>query len=70
LADLFFSLLNELKKTNMQLESERDELKSALEATEIALKQSGTSLSMAQMKADKAKHELQLLLSKKRRGAE
>ena len=36
----------------MQLESERDELKSALEATEIALKQLGTSLSMAQMKAD------------------
>ena len=57
--------VNKLQQSIKNQEAERDKLKSALESSEIALKQSEASLSLDQMEVDNVGNELEFQRSKK-----
>ena len=57
--------VNKLQQSIKNQEAERDKLKSALESSEIALKQSEASLSLDQMEVDNVGIELEFQRSKK-----
>ncbi len=54
-----------LVQTKKQLKVERDKMKSPLESSGIALKQSGKSQSLVQMEVHNVRNELEFQLSKK-----